>query len=90
MENQRITIGDLQRVLDILRGEELEVRFAAKLGINVTIVTSTDTHHFYPLFNVDYLFNRWKRHLGVQPLCQQERSRFFSPICAKMFFRYIF
>ena len=43
IENQRITIGDLQRVLDILRGEELEVRFAAKLGINVTIVTSTDT-----------------------------------------------
>ena len=44
IENQRITIGDLQRVLDILRGEELEVRFAAKLGINVTIVTSTDKH----------------------------------------------
>ena len=44
IENQRITIGDLQRVLDILRGEELEVRIAAKLGMNVTIVTSTDTH----------------------------------------------
>ena len=49
IENQRITIGDLQRVLDILRGEELEVRFAAKLGINVTIVTSTHAHHFSTL-----------------------------------------
>ena len=31
-------------MLHILRGEELEVRIAAKLGMNVTIVTSTDTH----------------------------------------------
>ena len=79
IENQRITIGDLQRVLDILRGEELEVRFAAKLGINVTIVTSTDTHHFLSTFQRRLPFQQVEETSGgAAPLSTGEIKVFLS------------